>query len=389
MLMLEYKLRQKIKTILEGLTPDELKNLEQKYKEEISKTQNANLEEGWNMLDLVIQKLCEVDIVQYEDLFQKYEKLEDVLKSLGFKKIGEGSFRDVWSNNSVDFVIKLEKSQYNGKIYEPSGTNKAERKKYFEFGSDFQPRNDMFPKLYAYDQIDNMWLIFEKVNTFENKKKEIITTKMFLPLFNLLRKIVKKVNKDYFFKSIKVEGKTYRIALKDDKVREFTTLSNPNMKKDALSALKVIWDLFLDRFVAETKQSGDIQYAFEKTIVFFLDQELFTIDTNFEINKDQKRKEIQSILLAKLRNYFKSELTVTPDCVWIGNIFKNELIKDMHTGNIGYRSLKNNPNEPWKNFVILDFGELGNKDLDYYHSNPISGPGSSIKNFPFKPLSFY
>lgn len=386
--MLEYKLRQKIKTILEGLTPDELKDLEQKYQEEISKTQTVNLEEGWNMLDLVIQKLCEVDIVQYTDLFKKYEKLEEVLKSLGFKKIGEGAFRDVWSNNSVDFIVKLEKSQY-GKAYQGSGANKAERKKYFEFGSDFQPRNDMFPKLYAYDQLDNMWLIFEKVNTFEYKKKELVT-KMFSPIFNLLQKVIKYVDNDPFFKNIEIENKIYQINLRKDKVNEFKDVVSPySTNISAVNALWLIWDdSFLEKMAAEMKTSGDIQHAFEKTIVYFIEG-LFTMSTDYEINKGQKNKEIKSIILKKLKSHFKSELTATPDVVWIANMFKHNWIEDMHAGNLGWRSLKNNPNEPWKNFVILDFGEYGDKGANYSGtSNPISGPGSSIKNFPFKHLSF-
>lgn len=39
--------------------------------------------------------------------------------------------------------------------------------------------------------------------------------------------------------------------------------------------------------------------------------------------------------------------------------------------------------------TVLDFVELGNKGLNYYYNNPMSDPGFSIKNFPFKPLFFY
>jgi len=357
MLMSEYKLRQKIKIILEGLAPEELKNLEQKYQEEISKTQTPNLEEGWNLLDLVIQKLCEVDDTGQESLFLKYKKLEEVLTFLGFKKIGQGTFRDVWGSNSADFIVKLEKT-HHATTYYGSGANKAETEKYFGFGSDFQPRNDMFPKLYAHDQIDNMWLIFEKVNTFDFKKKEI-AIKMFSPIFNLLKKIVEYIDNDPFFKNIKIENKVYRIALWKEKVDEFAQLSNAGSTKvDSINVLWIIWDSFLDIMATEMVSSGDVQYAFEKSIIHFLER-MFTMFTRYEIDKDGKTKEIRSILMSKLRSHFKSELNATPDCVWIGNMFKNGLIQDMHVGNIGYRDLKNNPSEPWKNFVILDFGEFG------------------------------
>ena len=121
--------------------------------------------------------------------------LNDTLKKNGYSLIGQGAYRDVWSRPDVDFVIKINNT-YN------DTSNQFEYNTYFNLDR-FADANDLntddqyydvsiYPKLYGYDKNFGNWIIFEKVNMF-NQQNELynffpLLTKQIENAYNILCK---------------------------------------------------------------------------------------------------------------------------------------------------------------------------------------------------------
>ena len=371
----ESNLRRYIKNLIEGIDPEELASLENKYEKEIKKKPEPG---GWDMLNFTIEKLEEIEINPIPELMDKFNEIQNVLTSLGFKKMGEGAFRDVWGSPSANFVVKIEKSQQRS-VYDTAGTNKAETDTYFKHGTDFQPRNDMFPKLYAYDRLDDMWSIFEKVYTFGNCSKDV-PLKMFAPLIDTLTKAAVYLYTDPFFKSIKLKNdpNVYILNFKEYKFKELTDISSCTCE----NVMNIVWTDFIRRMIFQMSSADDAQISFEDILCHYMIDMLDNNSRTAVLRND----ELNRVFTNRLLSYFRKNLKVPPDAAWISNFFKQGHIDDLHLGNIGYRDLKNNPSEPWKNLVILDFGEYGGGGSYYYNSS--YGSYSSIPGFVFKPLTF-
>jgi len=324
----------------------------------------------------VIEKFEEYDKAKQAKNYQagidpikeKYESLKNILLNvLKFKKIGEGAYREVYGRYDAPFIIKLERISSvnpNGSI--SSGTNRSEYQTYFNYGSDFQPRNDLFPKIYGYDKIDDVWIIFEKVNTFDQNDTQVLK-KMFKPLFDLMKKIIEIIDTD---PSLKIPLSINNPYVQPQQKTGYRDVS-ANGFKDPFKVNPYVQNMFMDigsiggpqlfdhflSIVEELSFEGviDIKSKFKDVLLDysiknFLKEPLVITKYN---------PQLIPLLKNTILKNFDYNIEPTPDVVHLFNFLKNKEIEDIHFYNVGYRDLKNNPKEPWKNFVILDFGEFG------------------------------
>jgi len=381
---LQKYLRQIIK---EAIDPEELQGLEQKYQNDIIEkgiynaihTRNEKYSpKGWNFLNHAIEKLTELDDPQIHpqiksDPQYKYKKIQDILTNeLQFKKIGSGAFRDVYGKPDAPFIIKLEQSHWNDYVQKmtSSGTNKTEYDTYFNYGSDFQPRNELFPKIYAYDKTHGMWIIFEKVNTFNNSMSvksqgDPNIIKIFQPCYNLLSQIFDFIENDPTLQKINV--KTNVGTHNPFKIQSLIKDAFNDPITQSMSLCNIIFSGIILSTVGKITHYGDINAAFEAAL---LDMLVFGCLSYSGYNFKEECPREFNIFARKLRENFHN-LKPTSDVAYLVNFLKNQYIEDLHMGNIGYRDMKKNPNAPWKNFVILDFGEYGGNAQNSSGFNPI------------------
>ena len=352
-------LRQIIK---EAIDPEELQSLEQKYQNDIieknvrdtiTKQYEKYSPQGWNLLNYTIEKLTELDDSQkYPQILNnpnyKCDKIIEILvKKLGFSKIGEGAFRDVYGKADAPFIIKLE---LKGNTLNYSGTNKIEYDTYFNYGSDFQPRNELFPKIYAYDKTHGYWIIFEKVNTLKNSGDTLLN--IFQPLYTLFKNIYDFLQNEPSFDN---PGHNHKLWEPTPEFEDF--INDPiNPQENFYYFFE-----FIENVARLCEQEHDLITAFQKTLTKWILQ-VFTTQIDwwqhdFDYYIQNKPPEYR-LLMNKFHQRFPN-LKPTPDVAYLSNFLKNQEIQDLHFDNVGYRDMKNNPNSPWKNIVILDFGEYG------------------------------
>jgi hypothetical protein len=353
--MSELYLKKYIRLIFENL---DLKNLEKKYEKEIE-AGNKRSNSGWGDLDDIIEKLKKIS-----ENNQKDEKLisdlQDLLKKEGYNKIGSGVFREVYSKKDSNFVIKIQ-SNFSEEA------NEAEYRSYFSYsGKQGEKKYDLFPKLYGYDKKNKSWIIFEKVNIFKNENEEITF------LSNIFKQFKRQIEKAFFF--IKKD----QFLRKEINKKYIPKIFDGSGKIDD----KIFFgDYFLYRMVTEMfldfheiyNETGNKDFS----MIEFLYQNIF--EKMFE-NKYRKFSEREEKIKEKAYDILsRSKIQLTKDFEYFYEFFyqggeeydkeenrkvKGEIIKDIHTGNIGYRNVKNNTSEPWKNLVIIDFGE-NEKIVDY------------------------
>lgn len=352
-------IRRYIRILLESTDnpkTDNLKDLESQYHADIQ-TKNheyqAQTGQGWNLLNTTIQKFKELDdpnLYKNQDEDYKYTLKTQLLQNtlsqdLGFKKLGEGYFRNVWGSPHSNFIVKIEKKVMNLRKKKAAleGTNEAEYMNYFHHGPDFQPRNDLFPKMYAYDTQDKAWIIFEKVNTFSTTNPTDLQ-KIFGPFSLLCQKIL-------------------WVLMHDDTLTHdpiftvnsycYDLISNPNPNPEEF--FNLIFKSALSKITKYFTQWGDLQIAFHHLLWDFIEHPL--LEKGLELRANPKK---YALLQQKLSHALGLKLfTPTPDARYICNFLKNSNLTDLHFGNLGYRDLKNHPQQPWKNLVILDFGDYG------------------------------
>ena len=342
---------------------DELSDLEKKYEFDINQKNNDLKKkiknemystEGWGLLNNTIEQLEKINKIDYgENLKYKLDDIEDLITTeLGFVSIGRGAYRHVYGRKNTPFIIKLE--QINSFSKKSLGTNENEYNTYFNYGSTFQPRNDLFTKIYGYDKKDGLWIVFEKVNTFKNSSSDILL-KMFKQFFSFLEKIYSFLeNEPAFYNVPGYPEDDSNLFQPTNEFEDF--INNPKDPQDLFFyfidfAKAVAWNCY-------NQSHTDIAEAFKKTLIDFTIQ-TFTGKASYHylphFRKDNPLE--YDLLVTKLNENFP-DLKPTPDVAYISNFLKNKTIEDLHFGNIGYRDMKNNPTEPWKNLVILDFGEF-------------------------------
>ncbi len=109
---------------------------------------------GWSELNNLIKELNNIGLNSDEKEIKKY------LIQNGYKRLGSGNFREVFSKDDEDWVIKVASSYY-ASIQECRESNLIEVRTTEE-------RNDLIenlPRLYGYDK-EGKWLITEKCKTF-------------------------------------------------------------------------------------------------------------------------------------------------------------------------------------------------------------------------------
>jgi hypothetical protein len=380
MIITEKKIRKIIRSLLES----SLEDLEKKYEEDIIAKNNdynlqfknnKNIVKKWDLLNYtidILKSLNNPDPKIYGksefSLEEKSSKILEILqKDLGFSKIGQGAYRQVYGREDATFIIKISgleysylKKKYLGLI---SKSNEKEYNKYFNYGTDSLPRNDLFPKIYSFDEKDYLWLIAEKVNPFNTNNPLITIFDVFSPFINLLIGIYKKVMNDINLSNYP----NFQDCIKPSNFYNSIVDKNKHM-----FVFGKIFD-FINDVSFSYDQKGDLQEAFNKNIKNFFISQLIAFD-DFKLNKymdlsssnDNQNIKYTYEEVKNAINFFEmklskytSELIITPDIAYISKFLKNGYINDLHYGNIGYRdsALTYNKSKPWESFVILDFGE--------------------------------
>ncbi len=252
--------------------------------------------------------------------------LKDLLKQNGYSLIGQGGFRNVWTRSDVDFVIKINNSLNDN-------SNQIEYNTYFGMYQydDVNAINtteqyydvSIYPKLYGYDKIHGHWIIFEKVNTF-NQQTPLYT---FFPLL---------------FKQIKI---MWYIICKD------LNLKNNFSQKSMIAKNELLHHVLIG-FQILQETTGSYQYNYDSTENETLFNPLFELFYQSTFTSLSSSQFIMNAYKALKRRNFK--LQVTPD---IGRLLKGlrgHQIDDLHSGNLGYRKIKD-PNKPWESVVIIDY----------------------------------
>ncbi len=261
-------------------------------------------------------------------VIDKTDDICDILIMNGFNEINDGYYRSVWSRDDVDFVIKVKKTSSNYKDdhgdLDSNESNQIEYNTYFnnqKYDEDKYYNVNIYPKLYGYDHVDGQWIIFEKVNTFHDN----IPFKRFFPLF---------------YQQIK---NAYQIVKNGLKIDDY----NDTFERVSDFRLFFFFREFLITMPDYIK-FGDVQtlsnYIKQKTIKF-----LATDCTPRNYTQQVFEDRVKSIL-DQSDMLFK----ITPDLAYILNRLDNKRVVDLHSGNVGYRDIKD-PSKPWESFVIIDY----------------------------------
>lgn len=390
--MKQKNLEQYIRLIIESINDDHNEEEEEEYKqqeldalyqkyyddifeknmEEYEKNQieyDPNSPKRWNLLDHTINLLRKIDQWLDPNFYEnhyaaKSDEIQHVLlDELNFNMIGEGAFRKVFSRPDAMFIVKLEKqiqTRFSKQKSTISGTNKIEFNKYFDFGKKYQKENEvfpiinhttLFPKVYAYDNLDGMWIITEKVipifsdNSTTNASSAI---KMFKPFFTFLSELFDFLNNNPTFINKNTNASIFEIR---PDIKQAFLSSNDNFY-----LFQQILDLIIN-IAYSSEATTDLSLGFQNAIINRILASWSNLYTSIDDFKLEQPKNYQ-LLLTSLKTHFNN-LKPTPDIQYICNILRKDPIDDLHIYNIGFRDMKLNPTEPWKNFVILDYAALG------------------------------
>jgi len=381
------KLKNYLKKLIESIDSEALSNLEQKYQTDViekdlySKEQQIkekNSGKGWQLLDDIIKTLSELDDpkIHPQNLRYKYEIITEILTTqYNLKLIGEGQFRNVYSKTGIPFVVKVEKFQFDDDAYEEDedyilsyGANKVEYNTYLNYGTDTRPRTDLFSKIYAYDKKNDMWIITEKVTTFsDDGTNNDVLLKIFQPIITLLSKVIKfiKTNRNFLnFPYYPFYNRTFNIDKNiffrsNNVIEDIFEQANNNVYVDAELAQSIFDKCFdfIEIVTVEIERTNDLIAAFQLAIIQWLLSNFSIIGNDYDVVKMSQPKKLKFLISIFQKNF--PDLKPTPDVAYFANFLRNKAISDIHFYNIGYRDMKNNPTEPWKNLIIIDFGEFG------------------------------
>ena len=262
---------------------------------------------------------------------QGFLDIKYTLKKRGYSIIGSGGFRNVWSRDDVDFVIKVNN-------YDDDQSNQFEYNTYFnnpiQSSADTINTNEkyydasIFPKLYGYDKKYGEWIIFEKVNTFNHGKLPI--TKFF-PLFT--QQIFN------VFESI-------RDLLQWPDLNTFFTRNSRSIDEELFFFFTDLLKYFL--YQVNFNNTVLVKQKFKKEIINYL-MLMYPSPLLLRHSKEEVRSMIDQELIKKGIN-----INLTPDISYIIKRLENVSIWDSHEGNFGYRDIKD-PNKPWESFVVIDY----------------------------------
>jgi hypothetical protein len=262
---------------------------------------------------------------------QGFLDIKYTLKKRGYSIIGSGGFRNVWSRDDVDFVIKVNN-------YDDDQSNQFEYNTYFnnpiQSSADTINTNEkyydasIFPKLYGYDKKYGEWIIFEKVNTFNHGKLPI--TKFF-PLFT--QQIFN------VFESI-------RDLLQWPDLNTFFTRNSRSIDEELFFFFTDLLKYFL--YQVNFNNTVLVKQKFKKEIINYL-MLMCPSPLLLRHSEEEVRSMIDQELIKKGIN-----INLTPDISYVIKRLENVSIWDSHEGNFGYRDIKD-PSKPWKSFVVIDY----------------------------------
>ena len=322
-------LKNYIKLLMESVEDNEAKYAD------IITTKNQELQNTkfyGDELNNIIYQLQSLD-KSNKNIFKKRKKdkeddISDILTMNGFNEINNGYYRSVWSRDDVDFVIKVKKTSGNYNDYhgdlDDNESNQIEYNTYFNnqnISEDKYYNLSIYPKLYGYDHIDGQWIIFEKVNTFHDD----IQFKKFFPLF---------------YKQIK---NAYQI------VKNSLNIDDYNDTFLRVSEFKLFF-LFRDFLIT---MPNNIKFGDAQTISDYIKQKIIkflAVDCTPRNYTQHVFENRAKPILDQSNMLFK----ITPDLAYFLNRLNEKNVVDLHTGNLGYRDIKD-PNKPWESFVIIDY----------------------------------
>ena len=268
------------------------------------------------------------NIVSQLNNVQGFLDIKYTLKKRGYSIIGSGGYRNVWSRDDVDFVIKVnnddddqsnqfEYNKYFNNPIESSADKINTDEKYYDV--------NIFPKLYGYDKKHGEWIIFEKVNTFDEMKLPItkffpLFKKQIYDIYDSFRYALNFPDPDRFFSSHrKIDQEFYLFFIRIINEYSYNTdFNNPVLAKK-------VWKELVINFLKNICPN-----SWENPIRFAS-----------ILNQEITRKGI--------------DFNIPPDISYILNRLQGMHISDLHEGNFGYRDIKNS-SKPWESFVIIDYG---------------------------------
>ena len=240
--------------------------------------------------------------------------IQQVLLSQGYQLIGQGFYRQVYSQPSTPWVIKLQRSGH---------INAREYDTYFTYGQTGDwVRYDLFPKLYDIDPDGAMWSIWEKVKPLTPATESKHLQTMFPRFTQQLQDIRQHLQ-------LPTWAPPFHTRLK--------------FKTHLLPLLNHLIDNL------ESPRPQPLQARYQDILLLLLP--LFNLDPNIPyLNSSQLEAIVKT-------------LPIPPDIKYLYDFFSNAegqplLLHDLKVDNLGYRNLKDHPTEPWRNLVILDLGEF-------------------------------
>jgi len=309
---------------------------ENKYGEEINQKNyefsiNQISNSGWKDVNEALQYFKSLD-QYYLPRETKIQYIKQYLDYKGLHLIGKGEFREVYSSPQSNYVIKLAFDLGSGTFSDDEFSSTEQ-----EYNLYYSKDNQIFPKLYGYDNQDKLWIIFEKVHTFsenDNSKNYSILKKL-LPLFFKKIETGLKIAQNCFniqqsTNDMYIQLKIYEYAISIIKRYPHFYTSDTFIQKSSSSHSHLESKIFKNEMI-------DLIYQYKNN---------FKRDYT---NNTAQKEEIKQCLSKANFDY-----GLTPDVNYILSKLEDS-VTDLHEGNFGYRDITNT-NKPWESFVVIDYG---------------------------------
>ncbi len=408
-------LRKFIRLLIES---SEIEELEKKYEKEIAlKKYNEGSYELHNIIhefEEISKKFSAEDSLKEIEKKLKENNYE-LLGTGNWRKVyskKDVNFIIKILNNPIEQSDKLadsltwpENSRYTQKQQEEFrfANKQSARGNQIEYNKSIEHGTKYFTKQYAVDEKYNNWVILEKVNRLDNKNiKYFIPNfyKLYPELFACFINTVFKSNitindvlafsegyNEIFFELSFVDSFCFildkmsqnKFKLSDIYLSIFESLNESQIldeliqefvsKDDIINAYKK-YEHLIEKTNKEyklyiSKIHGSSNYDSHDLFTSLSNKMKVKQKNEFEMISDiihmfenlitMKKNDINTIL-----NDIDSQLNISldnlPELKYLQTIVLDSSFKDIHIGNMGYRNNELNKNKPWKNIIIMDYG---------------------------------